>query len=200
MPMGVTIRPTHVDRALAGVIARNTNPPTEKTAGYLTWGADEHLLGALAIGWWLWCRGKPAAQRRASDHVLATTLVSAALPHLLKTIFDQERPDRLTIRGHLHGVPRSGKKMDAFPSGHAIHVGALASAASVLPARSRNLAWATGAALVATRVVLLAHWASDVACGVAIGVGLERLMRHVTGYGRASPQEHSIGTRHPRSC
>nr|WP_249158311.1 phosphatase PAP2 family protein [Bradyrhizobium jicamae] len=80
------------------------------------------------------------------------------LPHILKTIFDQERPDRLTIRGHLHGVPRSGNKMDAFPSGHAIHVSAPASAASRLPAPLRNLIWPAGAALVATSIVLPAHW------------------------------------------
>jgi undecaprenyl-diphosphatase len=183
--MSVTIPPTRADLRLADLIARNTNPPTEKVAGYLTWGADEHLLNALAIGWWLWCRDKPAAQRVASDHVLATTLASALFPHVLKTIFDQERPDRLMLRGHLRGVPFSGNKMDAFPSGHAVHVGALASAASRLPPRWRNLVWATGAALVTTRVVLLAHWASDVVCGLAIGVGLERLIRRFTGYGQS---------------
>jgi len=52
------------------------------------------------------------------------------------------------------------------------------------PPRWRNLIWATGAALVATRVVLLAHWASDVASGLAIGIGLDRLMRRFACYGQ----------------
>jgi membrane-associated phospholipid phosphatase len=33
-----------------------------------------------------------------------------------------------------------------------------------------------------TRIVVLAHWASDVLAGFALGAGLERLMRAWTGY------------------
>jgi membrane-associated phospholipid phosphatase len=103
--------------------------------------------------------------------------------HLLKTVFNQKRPDRCTVAGHLRGVPLSGKALDAFPSGHAIHVGALASAAAELPPPQRNAAWSIGAILVATRVVLLAHWVSDVAAGLVIGAALERAMRLFTGFG-----------------
>jgi undecaprenyl-diphosphatase len=141
------------------------------------------VLCALAVGWWLYCRRGSARDRRNSNHILLTTVAVTVLPHLLKTIFDQERPDRLTIRGHLHGVPFSGRRLDAFPSGHAIHVGALASAASVLPPANRNPLWCFGAGLVLTRIVLLAHWASDVAAGLAIGAATERLLRFWTGYG-----------------
>jgi hypothetical protein len=63
------------------------------------------------------------------------------LPHLLKSVFNQVRPDRRTVRGHLHGIPLSGNARDAFPSGHAIHIGALASAATELPPYQRNIAW-----------------------------------------------------------
>ncbi len=83
----------------------------------------------------------------------------------------------------------SGKRLDAFQSGHAVHIGALASAASVLPAKQRNLAWGLGGALVLTRVVLLAHWASDVAAGLALGAITERLLRRLTGYGVRSKTE-----------
>jgi undecaprenyl-diphosphatase len=180
----VTVRPTRTDVAIANAISAHTGRSTERTAEFITWGADEHILCALAAGWWIYTRGKPALQRRAADHVLLTTLVASGLPHLLKNVFDQERPDRRTIRGHWRGVPFSGKPEDAFPSGHAVHVGALASAASRLPARQRNLVWTVGAGLVLTRVVLLAHWASDVAAGLAVGALTERLLRLVTGYGR----------------
>jgi undecaprenyl-diphosphatase len=67
-----------------------------------------------------------------------------------------------------------------------VHIGALASAASRLPPQQRNLAWSVGAGLVLTRVVLLAHWASDVAAGLAVGALLERMLRFVTGYGSAA--------------
>jgi hypothetical protein len=39
--------------------------------------------------------------------------------------------------------------------------------------------------LVATRVVLLAHWASDVAAGLAMGFILERCIRLATGFGES---------------
>jgi len=87
-----------------------------------------------------------------------------------------------TVRGHLHGVPFSGKPLDAFPSGHAMHVGALVSTATVLPRAKRNLVLAFGAGLVLTRIVLLAHWVSDVAAGLALGALAERLLRPLTGY------------------
>ncbi|WP_346656126.1 phosphatase PAP2 family protein [Bradyrhizobium sp. dw_78] len=150
----------------------------------MTWGADEHVLCALTAAWWLYTRHQDRTKRQAADHILLTTLVASALPHLFKMIFDQQRPDRLTIRGHGRGVPLSGKQFDAFPSGHAVHVGALASAASRLSRRQRNAVWLVGAGLVATRIVLLAHWTSDVVVGLAIGVATERLLRRFTGYGR----------------
>jgi undecaprenyl-diphosphatase len=101
------------------------------------------------------------------------------------------------VRAHLHGVPLSGKPLDAFPSGHAIHVGALASAATVLPPAKRNLVWSIGAGLVLTRIVLLAHWTSDVIAGVAIGAAVERLLRPWTGFG-SSRRETSVSDRKQR--
>jgi membrane-associated phospholipid phosphatase len=49
-----------------------------------------------------------------------------------------------------------------------------------MPPKVRNLVWATGAILVATRVVLLAHWFSDVLAGFGLGVALERALRWLT--------------------
>jgi membrane-associated phospholipid phosphatase len=180
----INVRPTAADIAIANAIATHTDPPAEEVARVVTWGADEHILNALAVGWWLYSRGQGQTQRRAADHVLLTTLVAAAVPHLLKSVFDQQRPDRRTVRAHWRGVPLSGNAYDAFPSGHAVHVGALASAASRLPSRQRNIIWAVGAGLVASRVLLLAHWTSDVIAGLAIGAATERLLRRFTGYGR----------------
>jgi undecaprenyl-diphosphatase len=183
--MPIDVRPTHFDIAIANAIARNTRPPAEKVARVLTWGADEHILIGLAVAWWLASRGKGPLKRRTSDHLLLTTIVSCLTPHILKTTFDQERPDRRTVQGHWRGISLSGKKYDAFPSGHAIHVGALASAATELPAHRRNAVWAVGAGLVLTRVLLLAHWTTDVLVGLAVGAGIERLLRYLTGFGQS---------------
>jgi membrane-associated phospholipid phosphatase len=184
--MPVIVRPTRIDEQIARIVARETTPKTEKITEVLTWGADEHILCAAAAAWWLYCRAKPLPQRKASTHILITTLAASIVPHLLKKAFTQERPDRLSIQAHLHGAPFSGKSLDSFPSGHALHIGAIASAATEFPPRDRNLIWSAGAGLVVTRIVLLAHWTSDVAAGLAIGAALERTIRLLTGYG--SPQ------------
>jgi hypothetical protein len=72
--MPVNVRPTRADREIARVIARNTTPATEETV--LTWGADEHVLCAAAAVWWLYCRGRPAPERAASNHILITTIAA----------------------------------------------------------------------------------------------------------------------------
>ena len=181
------IRPTRADIEIAERISDHTGPEVEQLAKILTWGADEHVVCALAAAWWLYCRGRSARDRADSNHILLTTVAVSLLPHLLKSVFDQKRPDRVMIRAHLRGVPFSGKPLDAFPSGHAIHVGAMASAATVLPSGKRNLVWAIGTGLVLTRIVLLAHWTSDVIAGLAIGAAVERTLRRWTGFG---PRRH----------
>lgn len=80
---------THVDIKIANTVAAHTGPRMEKASEVLIWGADEHVLCALAAGWWMYSRNKDSNQKRASDHVLLCTLVSAALPHALKTLFDR---------------------------------------------------------------------------------------------------------------
>lgn len=176
----VTVKPTRIDAAIANEIADHTNSGLEHAAQALTWGADEHVLVALAIAGWLYTRMRRPQQRAVADHVLMVSLVTAVLPHVLKSIFDQTRPDRLTVTGHRHGVPFSGRSRDAFPSGHAVHMGALASAAGLLPPARRRAARCLAVALSLTRVAVLAHWASDVVAGFALGVMVERLFRPFT--------------------
>jgi len=173
----VTIKPTRIDTAIADEIATHTNSGLEDAAEALTWGADEHVLLALAAAGWLYVRLRRPATRPIANHVLAVSLATAVLPHLLKSVFDQIRPDRLTIVGHRHGVPVSGRPRDAFPSGHAVHMGALASAAGLLPPRRRRAVRTVAVALSLTRVALLAHWATDVVAGFALGAAVERLLR-----------------------
>ena len=168
--------------AIARAIGRHTSPAPEAAARTVTWGADEHLLLALAATGWLASRGRNEAWRRAGNHALLVTAVASLLPHLLKGVFNQTRPDRRTVLGHVHGISLSGKREDAFPSGHALHMGALASAAGTLPAAPRVALRTVALGLSLSRVFVLAHWASDVLVGFALGVGLERLLRLWTGY------------------
>jgi undecaprenyl-diphosphatase len=178
----ITVRPTGTDIAIARAIARNTEPAPEEVARALTWGADEKVLLVLALAGWIASRGRGEPLRRAGNHALLVTAGASLLPHGLKVLFDQTRPDRMTVVGHVHGISFSGKREDAFPSGHALHMGALASAAGTLPAGPRRTIRALAVMLSLTRVVILAHWASDVVAGFALGAVLERLLRLWTGY------------------
>ena len=194
------IPPTRADIEIAEQVADHVGPQVEQFSKFLTWGADEHVVCALAVVWWLYCRRRSRQARTSSNHILLTTVAVSLLPHLLKSVFDQKRPDRVMIRSYRRGVPFSGKPDDAFPSGHAIHVGAMASAATVLPPAKRNMIWSIGAGLALTRIVLLAHWTSDVIAGLAIGAAVERLLRRWTGFGsrhrRKEPMPRPPGNQH----
>jgi membrane-associated phospholipid phosphatase len=184
----ITVRPTNADVAVARAIAGDAGPALEEVARVLTWGADEKVLLVLAAAGWLASRGRGERLRRAGNHAMLVGVAAALLPHGMKLLFDQTRPDRRTVLGHAHGIPFSGKAEDAFPSGHALHMGALASAAGTLPAGPRRAIRMFAVGLSLTRVVVLAHWASDVVAGFALGVVLERLLRLWTGYPLKDPK------------
>jgi undecaprenyl-diphosphatase len=186
----ITVRPTKADVAVARTIARDTGSAPEKVARVLTWGADEKVLLVLAAASWLASRNRGEPLRRAGNHVLLVVVAASLLPHGMKLLFDQTRPDRRTVLGHAHGISFSGKREDAFPSGHALHMGALASAAGTLPAGPRRAIQMFAVGLSLTRVVVLAHWASDVVAGFTLGAVLERLLRLWTGYPLKAPQEN----------
>jgi membrane-associated phospholipid phosphatase len=185
----MTVWPTEADIAVARAIGRDTDPALEKLARVLTWGADEKVLLILAAAGWLASRGQGEPLQRAGNHAVLVAVAASILPHGMKLLFDQTRPDRKTVLGHIHGISFSGKRQDAFPSGHALHMGALASAAGTLPAGPRRAIWALAVGLSLTRVVVLAHWASDVVAGFALGAILERTLRLWTGYPLDSPKE-----------
>jgi membrane-associated phospholipid phosphatase len=185
----ITVRPTKADLAIAREIARDTGPALEEVARALSWGADEKILLVLAAAGWLASRGQGEPLRRAGNHGLLVAVAASLLPHGMKLLFDQTRPDRRTVLGHFHGISFSGKREDAFPSGHALHMGALASAVGTLPAGPRRAIRALAVGLSLTRVVVLAHWASDVVAGFALGAILERTIRLWTGYPLHSPKE-----------
>lgn len=117
------IRPTSIDQRVARQIAARARPVPEEIEKTLTWGADEHLLLGCAAAAWITATACRSPLRPAAGYLLIVTAATTAVPHVLKTIFHQVRPDRTTVKGRLHGVPVSGNSMDAFPSGHAVPYG-----------------------------------------------------------------------------
>jgi membrane-associated phospholipid phosphatase len=182
----IRVRPLPIDRKIAADVVRWAGRDSEDTARALTWGADEHVLIAAAGAFWLLSRGGHGHLKTAGNHLLAASVVTAAVPHVLKLMFSQRRPDRSTAIGHLKGMPFSGSADDAFPSGHGLHMGALASAASALKPPYREIAWMAALGVSLTRIYVLAHWTSDVVAGFAGGILIDRLLRRWTGYGKAS--------------
>ncbi len=180
----IRVRPALFDRDIAKAIADHTDPVDEGIAQGLTWAGDEHLLIGVAFGLWLISRGSSDPLRTAANQLLATAVVTGVVPHLAKHAFNQRRPDRLTVIGHLHGVPIQGRANDAFPSGHAMHMGALASAAGDFPRPLKAATWTATIGISLTRIFTLAHWTSDVIVGFASGFIIERALRRLTGYGR----------------
>jgi membrane-associated phospholipid phosphatase len=200
----VTIRPTEADVVIARTVARKTGPAPERLARALTWGADEKVLLALTAIGWLASRGAGEPMRRAANHAVLVAAAASLLPHGMKRLVDQTRPVRTTVVGHLHGISFSGKREDAFPSGHALHMGALASAAGALPAGPRRVLRTLAVGLSLTRVAVLARWASDVVAGFAVGMALERSLRCLTGFPQGEvhadpdPKGHTSAERRSR--
>jgi undecaprenyl-diphosphatase len=80
----------------------------------------------------------------------------------------------------MHGIPKSGNARDAFPSGHAVNLGVVMSALWRLAPSHRQSAIAAGSLVGATRLLLLAHWLSDVVVGAGLGLVVERIMWRIS--------------------
>jgi undecaprenyl-diphosphatase len=173
----IDLPPSKLDIAVADTCAKPATPSLEQTLGALTWLADEKLLLAGTALAWAWIRlvSDDRQLTRGADQMLCSVAVAGVVPHLFKWVVARKRPDRTRVHGNRHGIPKSGNPWDSFPSGHAVHVGALAhSAARMASGRGSPLIWGAGAALAATRIVLLAHYLSDVLTGLAIGVIIDK--------------------------
>ena len=148
--------------------------PGARVALALGWLADARvLLGAGTL--WLLATSSESAARRDAVRFLSTIAASTALHHAVKRIVDQVRPDRVFGCGRL----KTGRALDAMPSGHAMHAGAVAALfADRVPGPAAI--WSGALVLAAARVVILAHWPSGVALGFVGGVAVERCARWVT--------------------
>lgn len=175
----IHVRPTWADVAVARAFARVATPREENTLRALTLIADEKVVIGLTSLFWAHARFGQEDRRiaREADRLLCNAVLATALPHLLKHLFARERPNRTIARGRRrHGIPRSGKAWDSFPSGHALLIGAVAGPLiGAAPTRLRPAIWPALAMLAASRIMLLAHYPSDVAAGLGLGVAIDRI-------------------------
>lgn len=170
----VRIGVSESEREATRTLVQRAPHGTIQIANKLGWACDARvLLGAGAI-WWL---GSPRGRRSDPLRYLAVIATTTALHHAIKRVVAQQRPDRaLRVKGKVKPTGRPG---DAFPSGHAMHAGALASFVSSNATRLRAWPWGIFGSLAFARVPALAHWPSGVLGGFAIGVLVDKAWRHV---------------------
>jgi undecaprenyl-diphosphatase len=167
----IKLRPLQTDMAISRACLRAASPPVARPLRVITWLADEKvMLGAVGVFWAATRLSPSRPLRREADQMLCSVLIAGMVPDLFKYLVRRERPNHALVRRRDTRVPRLGNAWDSFPSGHAVHVGAIAASAQRLVLRRWRapLLSALGA-LAATRVVLLAHYPSDVIGGWGIG-------------------------------
>jgi undecaprenyl-diphosphatase len=181
----IKLRPLAADVAISRACLGVASAPVERPLRVVTWLADEKImLGAVGV-FWAATRFSPSRPLcREADQMLCSVLIAGMVPDLFKYLVRRERPNRALVRRHDMRVPRLGNAWDSFPSGHAVHLSAIAgSAQRLVPKRWRAPLWSALGALAATRIVLLAHYPSDVLAGWGIGALINKAVG--AAFGRA---------------
>jgi undecaprenyl-diphosphatase len=167
--------PNRWDVAATKAAMRIARPEEERSLRVATWLADEKLMLTAVVAFWLAARALSRSNtlKTEADRMLLSVGIAGLLPDVFKRLVNRKRPDRTLVHGPRRGIPRSGDALDSFPSGHALHLGAIAGPLLRLTPPKGRPAVLTGlGALAATRVLLLAHYLSDVVAGLVIGAGI----------------------------
>jgi membrane-associated phospholipid phosphatase len=181
----IKLQPFAADLAISRGCLRAASPGLERPFRVVTWLADEKiLLGAVGVFWAATRLSPSRPLRREADAMLCSALIAGVMPDLFKYLVRRERPNRALVRRHDRRVPRLGNAWDSFPSGHAMHLSAIGvSAQRLVPRRWRAPLWSALGALAASRIVLLAHYPSDVLAGWGIGALINKTV--CAAFGRA---------------
>ena len=111
------------------------------------------------------------ATARASLYVFLTIGATSALVHAAKLLIGRARPELFAELGAYSLAPFTPDNLyHSFPSGHSAAVGALFGALAMLAPRLRPLFVLGALAIGVSRVVVGAHYPSDVAAGLLLGL------------------------------
>ena len=115
--------------------------------------------------------GRTRTAWRLPLYFFVTTGATSALVHLFKLVIGRARPELFADHGAYSLTPFAYDNLYAsFPSGHSAAVGAFFGAFSMLAPRLRPL-FLVGALMIGvSRVIVGAHYPSDVAAGLLLGL------------------------------
>ncbi|MFD2238452.1 phosphatase PAP2 family protein [Aureimonas populi] len=145
-------------------------------AGLIRW----YLYPTLAILLGLWMvewhelprsrRLRGASFAFHAGYLLAAVSIAQIVVQVLKRAFGRARPPLLDEYGSLSfSFARLGDHFASFPSGHSSTMAAVTAVAMVWMPALRLPILIVGVSLALTRIVVRAHYPSDVAAGLAIG-------------------------------
>lgn len=116
------------------------------------------------------CRCQAAQISRIGGYLLLSTALSGIVANLLKRLIGRARPEHFHDWGIFGFSPLAGRAgFESFPSGHATTIGAFFAAMSFFFPRYRLAFVVCALWLAATRVMIGAHYPSDVVAGLILG-------------------------------
>ncbi len=157
-----------------GVVAFNERITDFGTFRWMIYGSGFLVILAYLIGR-ASADGSTAGRARTggrlSLYFFLTIGATSALVHLVKLIVGRARPELFAEYGAYSLTPFAYDDLySSFPSGHSAAVGAFFGAFSMLVPRLRPLFLLGALAIGVSRVIVGAHYPSDVAAGLLLGL------------------------------
>ncbi|HZB91099.1 MAG TPA: phosphatase PAP2 family protein, partial [Stellaceae bacterium] len=127
-----------------------------------------------------------AAWAQRALYVFLAVAVSGLIADVMKPVFGRARPKLLFADG-IYGFNWGAMRADywSFPSGHATTMGALVVALAFLWPRGLPLYLIAALLVMASRIIITAHYPSDVLVGAVLGAGTAWALRGVARAGAA---------------
>ncbi|WOS62736.1 phosphatase PAP2 family protein [Sinorhizobium fredii] len=116
-------------------------------------------------------RQRARTARNLSAYFLLTIGTASALVHGLKLLIGRARPELFADYGAYSLTPFTGDRLfESFPSGHSTAAGAFFGAFAMLKPELRPLFLILALLIGVSRVIVGAHYPSDVAAGLLLGL------------------------------
>lgn len=106
----------------------------------------------------------------AAAYMFLSVALSGIIANIAKRMIGRARPPLFDADGAFHFKPFSGALYESFPSGHATTDGAIAMALAILFPRYRIPILVIGAYFALTRLMVGAHYLSDITAGYSFGM------------------------------